>query len=77
MSLVFIRQSYFSVPKDVKLNSTHFLIMKIHSGGELQNIVKNHSADIDYRDFVKIYRNCTNEPYYFLLLILHYLLTIL
>ena len=65
MSLVFITQSYFSLPKDVKLNSTHFLIMKIHNGRELQNIVKNHSTDIDYRDFVKIYRNCTNEPYYF------------
>ena len=66
MSLVFIAQSCFSVPKDVRLNSTHYLIMKIHDGRELQNIAKNHSADIDYKDFVKIYRNCTNEPYSFL-----------
>ena len=49
-------QSYFSVPKDVRLNSTHYLIMKINNKRELQNIANNHSADIDYKDFVKIYR---------------------
>ena len=53
ISLVFITQSYFSVPKDVGLNSTHYLIMKISSRKELQNIVINHSADIDYNDFTK------------------------
>ena len=66
ISLVFITQSYFSVPKDVRLNSTHYLIMKINSKKELQNIVINHSADIEYREFVKIYRECTKEPYSFL-----------
>ena len=30
-SLVFITQSYFSVPKEARLNSTHYLIMKFHS----------------------------------------------
>ena len=58
ISVVFITQSYFSVPKDVGLNSTHYLIMKINNKWELQNIVINHSADIDYKDFVKIYREC-------------------
>ena len=66
ISLVFITQSYFSVPKDVRLNSTHYLIMKINNKRELQNIAINHSADIDYQDFIKIYRECTKEPYYFL-----------
>ena len=47
ISLVFITQSYFSVPKDVRLNSTHYLIMKINNRKELQNIAINHSADID------------------------------
>ena len=56
ISLVFITQSYFSVPKDVRLNSTHYLIMKINNRRELQNIAINHSADIDYNDFMKIYR---------------------
>ena len=63
ISLVFISQSYFSVPKDVRLNSTHYLVMKINNNRELQNIAINHSADIDYKDFVKIYRECTNKPY--------------
>ena len=58
-SLVFITQSFFSVPKDVRLNSPHYLIMKINNKRELQNIGINHSADIDYNDFVKIYRECT------------------
>ena len=66
ISLVFITQSYFSVPKDVRLNSTHYLIMKINNRRELQNIAINHSADIDYQDFIKIYRECTKEPYNFL-----------
>ena len=65
ISLVFTTQSYFSVPKDVRLNSTN-LIMKINNKRELQNIAINHSADIDYQDFIKIYRECTKEPYNFL-----------
>ena len=40
--------------------------MKIHNKRELQQIAINHSADIDYKDFLKIYRNCTNGPYSFL-----------
>ena len=64
LSLVFITQS--SVTKEVRLNSTHYLIMKIHNRKELQQIAIDHSADIDYKDFLKIYRNCTKEPYSFL-----------
>ena len=63
ISLVFITQSNFSVPKDVRLNSTHYLIMKINNKRELQNTAFNHSADIDYDKFIKIYRECTKEPY--------------
>ena len=66
ISFVFITQSYFSVPKDVRVNSTHYLIMKINNKRELKNILINHSADIDYKDFVKIFRECTRKPYYFL-----------
>ena len=66
ISIVFITQSYFSVPKDVRLNSTHYLIMKINPRKELQNIAINHSADIDYKNFVKTYRECTTETYSFL-----------
>ena len=66
ISLVFMTQSYFFVPKDVRLNSKHYLIMKIDSNRELQNIAINHYAVIDYKDFVKIYRECTKKSYSFL-----------
>ena len=66
ISLVFITQSYFSVPKDVGLNSTHYFIMKINNSRELWNVAINHSADINYKDFMKVYRECTKEPYNFL-----------
>ena len=66
ISIVFITQSYFKVPKDVRLNSTHFFIMKIPNKGELQQIALNHSSDIDFKDFIKIYKKCTKEPYSFL-----------
>ena len=66
ISLVFITQSYFSVPKDARLDSTHYLIMKINNRKELQNTAIDHSADIDYKDFRKIYRECTKEPSNFL-----------
>ena len=65
ISLVFITQSYFSVPKEAKLNSTHYLIMKINNRKDLQQIAIDNSADIDYKDFLKIYRNCKKEPYFF------------
>ena len=63
ISLVFITQSYLSVPKEVRLSSTHYLIMKINNKRELQQTAINHSADIDYKDFIKIYSNCTKEPF--------------
>ena len=66
ISLVFITQSYFKVPKDVRLNSTHFFIMKIPNKRELQQTALNHSSDIDFKDFMKIYKKCTKEPYSFL-----------
>ena len=40
--------------------------MKINNKRELKNIATDHSADIDYKHFMKIYRECTKEPYNFL-----------
>ena len=57
ISLVFITQSYFKVPKDVRLNTTHFFIMKITNKRELQQIAYNHSSDIDFKDFMNLYKN--------------------
>ena len=56
ISLVFNTRSYFSVPKDVILNLTYHLIMKVNNKRELQNIAIDFSDfEIDYKDFVKIY----------------------
>ena len=65
ISIIFITQSYFKVPKDLRLNSMHFFIMKIPNKRELQQIDLNHSSDIDFKDF-RIYKICTAEPYSFL-----------
>ena len=65
-SIVFITQPYFKVPKDVRLNSAQFSIMKIPNKRELHETAVNHSSDIDPIDFMKIYRKCTSEPYSFL-----------
>ena len=66
ISLVFITQSYFKVPKDVRLNATHFFIMKVPNKRELQQIALNYSSDIDFKDFVRIYKNYTDQLYSFL-----------
>ena len=66
ISIVFITRSYFKVPKDVRLNPTHYFIMKILNKREFQQIALNHSSDIDFKDFMKIYKECTKEPYSFL-----------
>ena len=57
--LVFITQSYFKVPKDVRLNSNHFFVMKIPNKRKLQQIALNHSSDINSKDFIKIGKECT------------------
>ena len=66
ISLVFITQSYFKVPKNVRLNTTHFFITKIPNKRELQQIAISHSSDIDFKDFINVYKKCTDEPYSFL-----------
>ena len=66
--LIFITQSGFKVPKDVRLNTSHFFIMKIQDKRELQKIAINHSSDINTKAFTKIYRKCTDKPYSFLVI---------
>ena len=53
--LVFMTQSYFVVPKSIRLNSTHYLIIKIPNKQELQQIAFNYLSDIDYIDFIRLY----------------------
>ena len=64
--LVFITQPYFKVPKDVRLNTNLFFITKIPNKRKLQQIALNHLSDINIKDFIKIYKKCTAEPYLFL-----------
>ena len=66
ISIFFITQSYFRVPKDFRLNFTHLFIMKISNKRKLQQIASNHSADIYRKDFMKTYKKCGGEPYSFL-----------
>ena len=66
ISIVLITQSFFKVSEEVRLNSTHFFIMKIISKRELKQIALNHSSNIDLKDFIKIYKKCTAEHHCFL-----------
>ena len=67
ISVVFITQSYFRTPKDARLNSTHYIILKIGNKKELKCIAEKNSSHLDFKDFLKIYNYCTNEPYSFMM----------
>ena len=54
ISLAFISQSYFKVPKTIRLNATHYFIMKRPNKRELQQIPSNHSSDINFKYFMKL-----------------------
>ena len=66
VSIVFIAQSYFRALKDARLNSTHYILMKINNKKELKRIAEEKSGHLDYKDFLKIYNYCTKEPYSFM-----------
>ena len=65
ISLVFIAQSCFAIPKHIRLNCLHCFIMKIPNKQELQQVTFNHSSDIDFKDFMNVYKKCTAKPYFF------------
>ena len=66
ISLVFIPQYYFKVPKTRRLNATHYFIKKIPKKGELHQISSNHLSDIDFKGFMKPYKDYIKKPYSFL-----------
>ena len=68
ISLAFITQSYFAVPKNVRLNLTHYFVMNIPNKTELQQIVYNHSSNIVLKDFMNLYKKCSSKPYSFLII---------
>ena len=63
ISLVSVPQSCFKVLKTIRLNATHYFIQKIYSKRELEQIASNHSSDIDFKDFIKLYKDYTKEPF--------------
>ena len=67
ISIVFITQSYFRTPKDARLNSTHYILMKIGNYKKLKSIAEENSGHLNFKDFLKIYNYCTKEPYSFML----------
>ena len=67
ISIVFITQSYFRTPKDARLNSTHYILMKIGNKKQIKSMAEENSGHLDLTDFLKIYNYCTKEPYSFML----------
>ena len=68
VSIVFITQSYFRTLKNTRLNSTHYIPMKIGNKKELKSIAEEKSRNLDYKDFLKMYNYCTREPYSFMMI---------
>ena len=67
ISIVFITPSYFRTTKDARLNSTHYILMKIGNTKELKSTAEENSGHLDFKEFLKIYNYCTREPYSFMM----------
>ena len=61
--MFFIIQSYFTVPKNIRVNCTHYFIMKIPNKREFQETAFISSSDIDFKDFINLYKKCTAKSY--------------
>ena len=66
ISLVFISQSYFKVPNTIRLKATHYFVMNIPDKRQLQQIASNHSPGVEFKDFMKLYKDHTKETFSFL-----------
>ena len=66
--VVFITQPYFAARKNIILNSTHYFIAKIPNKRELQQIVFNHTSDIDFKHFMDLFKKCPEKSYSFLVI---------
>ena len=53
------------MPKNIRLNSTNYFVSKISNKQDLQQNGFNHSLGIDFKDFMNLYKKCTEKPYYF------------
>ena len=68
ISVVFITQSYLAMPKNIRLNSTHYFFMKTLSKQELQKIASNSSSDTDFKGFINLYKKYAVKLYSFLVI---------
>ena len=64
--LVFISQCHFKMAKTIRFNATHYFIINIPEKRELQQVASNHSFDIDFKGFMKLYKHYNKKPYSFL-----------
>ena len=62
ISLVVIRQFYFTFQKNIKQNSTHIFVIKISNKSEFQQITFNHPSDTSFQDFMNLYKKCIAKP---------------
>lgn len=67
-STIYISQAYFKIPKLIRDNSSYFAIFKIANRREISAIAVNHSTQIDYDDFIRLYREIHKQPYHFMLI---------
>ena len=65
ISLAFITQSYFAVPKDIRLNATHYFIVKGPNKQKLKQIASQNLSDIGFEDFMNLYKKRTEKPHFF------------
>ena len=68
ISIAFITHTYFAVSKNIRLDSTHYFVTKIPNERKFQQIVNNHSSDVDCKEFINLYKKCTAKPYHFLVI---------
>ena len=61
-------QSYFTVPKNIRINSRHYFVVRIPNKREIQQTPFNHSSDLDFKDFMNLYKICTAKPHSFLVI---------
>ena len=61
ISLAFMSQSYSKVPKTIRLSATHYFTVKIPNKKELQQIASNRTSDIEFKYFMKLYKDYTKK----------------
>ena len=67
-SLIYLTQSYFSTPKDIRLQCNYFIFYNISNERELTEIQRDHCLDVDKETFKKYFNKATSEPYSFFLI---------